>query len=512
MFRRWAINRLLLIHFIDGVDEGMQVRDSQVRCMAAVCVWALVLVVLLPGLILQSIDTRFGAALAVQCAVVAHSGGGLTKVLTDTSVRLVAFGFWLFAYVWLGLAPLAMLATDSYPLEHRSDETTAFVAAALTELGLLAYSAGVAWAAGRNDGRSVVFVPLLSRRLSPLPVLMLCALSLALAAVLIPGQEGGLRAFFASRQALWQSRAESDPTHTLRVWALAVPAFWALVALVQLPRPNRKDRLVRAIRWTALPSLLVLNVIVNNPISRPRFWAGTVLLVLLFSWRRFSTPRAFRVAAAAITAVVLFAFPYSDYFRYDEREALQVVPLAEQFSTSMDYDAFQQMQTGIDYVQENGFSPAAALGVVLFMVPRSMWPDKPQATGIELAQYAGYDFHNLSAPVWIESYLWGGAPCVVAAFCLLGAAGRRMDDIRERLRHRQRTLAVLLVPAFAFYQMVFLRGSLMAIVGPLLLLLTVPLFITTRAAAPSPSPVRPPATTSGRAPTPGFIPGHRRHP
>ncbi|MFE9023223.1 hypothetical protein ACFYNL_32275 [Streptomyces sp. NPDC007808] len=481
--------------------------------MAAVCVWALLLVVLLPALILQSTDTRFGAALAVQCVVVAHAGGGLTKVLTDTSVRLVAFGFWLFAYVWLGLAPLAMLATDSYPLHYRTGETTALAATGLTELGLLAYSAGAALAAGRDDSRSLVFAPLLSRSLSPLPVLLLCGVSLVLALVLIPGQEGGLRAFFTSRQALWRTRTEADPTHTLRVWILAVPAFWALVALVRLPRPDRKHRVLRAVRWTALPCLLALNVIVNNPISRPRFWAGTVLLVLLFSWRRFSSPRVFRVAAAAITAVVLFAFPYSDYFRYDEREALHVVPLAEQFTSSMDYDAFQQMQTGIDYVQENGFSPSAALGLVLFMVPRSMWPDKPQATGIELAQYAGYDFHNLSAPVWIESYLWGGAPCVVAAFCLLGAAGRRMDDVRERLRHRQRALAVLLVPAFAFYQMVFLRGSLMAIVGPLLLLLTVPLLITTRAAGPSrsPSPVRPPAT-SDHAPIPGLVPGHRRHP
>ncbi|MFG2553448.1 hypothetical protein [Streptomyces sp. NPDC048581] len=489
--------------------------------MAAVCCWAFLIIVFLPALILQSTDTRFGAALAVQCVVVAHAGGGLTRVLTDTSVRFVAFGFWLFTYVWLGLAPLAMLATDSYPLGYRTGETTAFAAATLTELGLLAYSAGVALAAGRKGGRSVVFEPLLSRRLSPLPVLLLCGLSLVLAVVLIPGQEGGLRAFFTSRQALWQSRAEADPTHALRVWALAVPAFWALVALVQLPRPAGRDRLLRAIRWTALPALLVLNAIVNNPISRPRFWAGTVLLVLLFSWRRLSTPRAFRVAAAVITTAVLFAFPYSDYFRYDEREAVQVLALAEQFSTSMDYDAFQQMQTGIDYVRENGFSPSAALGLLLFMVPRSMWPDKPQATGIELAQYAGYDFHNLSAPVWIESYLWGGAPCVVLVFCLLGAAGRRMDDIRERLRHRHSTLAVLLVPAFAFYQLVFLRGSLMGIVGPLLLLLTVPLLITTRAAtratgpSRSPSPVRPPATT-GHAPipgpTPGPIPGHRRHP
>ncbi|MEJ8670674.1 hypothetical protein WKI71_26515 [Streptomyces sp. MS1.AVA.1] len=335
----------------------------------------LLFVAFLPALILQAIDTRFGTALAVQCVVAVHTGVGLARVLTDTSVRLVAFGFWLFSYVWLGLAPLAMLATDTYPLGYRSGETTAFAAALLTELGLLAYGAGAALAAGRRRGRSAVLEPLLSRTLSPLPVLLLCGLSLLLAALLIPGQEGGLRAYFTSRQALWQSDTQSDTAHALRVWCLAVPAFWSLVALVHLPRRAAGDRLLRAVRWMLLPALLALNVIVNNPISRPRFWAGTVLLVLLFSWPRFNTPRVFRGIAVAITAVVLFAFPYSDYFRYDEREALQVVGLAEQFSTTMDYDAFQQMQTGIDYVQENGFSPSALLGVVLVVIPARCGPE-----------------------------------------------------------------------------------------------------------------------------------------
>ncbi|MFJ8634569.1 hypothetical protein [Streptomyces sp. NPDC093568] len=484
-------------------------RGSEKSSPALFCCWALLFIGFLPALILQSIDTRFGAALAVQCVVVAHTGGGLTRVLAGGSVRLVACGFWLFAYVWLGLAPMAMLATDSYPLPYRTGETTALAAATLTELGLLAYSAGAALAAGRQSGRSVVLEPLLSRRLAPLPVLLLCGLSLVLAIVLIPGHEGGLRAFFASRQALRQSGAEADHAHALRVWALAVPAFWAMVALIHLPRLTPGDRLLRAIRWMLLPLLVALNVIVNNPISRPRFWAGTVLLVLLFSWCRFNTLRTFRIVATGLTTAVLFAFPYSDYFRYDEREVVEVTALAEQFTTNMDYDAFQQMHTGIDYVQENGFSPSAALGPVLFMVPRSMWPEKPQTTGIELAQYAGYDFHNLSAPLWIESYLWGGAPCVVAVFCLLGAASRRTDDIRERLRDRQGTLAVLLIPAFAFYQLILLRGSLMAIIGPLLLLLIVPLVITTRRAGVSrpPSPFRSPVAT-GHVP----IPGHRRHP
>ncbi|MGI5261983.1 hypothetical protein [Streptomyces angustmyceticus] len=78
---------------------------APVRGIAALCCWALLLVVLLPMLILQSTDARFGAALALQCVVVVHTGAALARVLTDVRARLIAFGFWLFSYVWLGLAP-----------------------------------------------------------------------------------------------------------------------------------------------------------------------------------------------------------------------------------------------------------------------------------------------------------------------------------------------------------------------------------------------------------------------
>ncbi|MEU0597709.1 hypothetical protein ABZ484_05565 [Streptomyces sp. NPDC006393] len=479
--------------------------------MAAACGYAVVLIGLLPGLVLLSPGVRFGAALALQCVVVAHTGGALTRVLTSASVRLVALGFWLFAYVWLGLAPLAMLATDTYPLGYRTGQATAFATVALTELGLLAYSAGAALAANRVRRRSVLLEPLLSRSLVPVPVLLLSGLAVVLAVLLIPRQ-GGWDAFFTSRQAVRESGAAIDPEtgsatgtgRTLLIWAVAVAAFWAMVALVHLPRRPARDQVLRRFRWILLPLVVAINLVVNNPISKPRFWSGTVLLTLLFASSRFSRPQACRLAAAAVTAVVLLVFPYGNYFRYDQREPVHVVALAEQFTGGMDYDAFQQMQTGIDYARDTGFSPSSALGPVLFMVPRTMWPDKPVDTGARLAEYAGYDFKNLSAPLWIEAYLWAGIPSVIAVFCLLGAVGARMDHIRERLAGKRATLAALLVPGFAFYQIVVLRGGLMAVAGPLLLLLTIPLLITGRAArsARSLSPA-PPYETAGHVPIPG---------
>ncbi|WP_369032230.1 MULTISPECIES: hypothetical protein [Streptomyces] len=493
-------------------------QDARVRSVAAVSLWAVVLTVLLPGLILQSDGVHLSAALALQGVVVAHTGGALARVLTAGTVRFIAFGFWVFVYIWLGLAPLAMLAADTYPWPNRTSEVTAFQAVAVVELGLVAYSAGTALAARRGHARAACAPPgflerLLSRRLSPWRLLALCGLALALAVLLISGQPGRLGAYFTSRQAITEVGAPDNGQggfmQVLLSWSLSVPAFWALLGLLRVPRLPGGDRWLRGVRWLLLPVLLALNAVVNNPISKPRFWVGTVLLTLLFTAPRLCRPRAFRIAAAALIAALLLVFPYSDYFRYSEREDVAVVSLADQFTTNGDYDAFQQVQTGLDYARENGFSPQDALGPPLFAVPRSMWPGKPDDTGITLARYAGYDFLNLSAPLWIESYLWAGPYAVVIVFLLLGAFGRRADDVRHRLRDRPDTVAALMVPAFAFYQMVLLRGSLLGIAGPLTLLLAIPLLIS----IPTVRTSRFPSSAAPTAPTRhASIPGTGGHP
>ncbi|MGN5378758.1 hypothetical protein ACQ4WX_19125 [Streptomyces lasalocidi] len=172
---------------------------------------------------------------------------------------------------------------------------------AVVELGLLAYSAGTALAArgaARRAARPGTPERLLARRLAPWRVLVLCGLALALAVLLIPGQPGGVMAYFTSRQAVHETGALNDASDSflqpMRSWSLSVPAFWGLLGLLRLPRLPDGDRLLRGLRWLLLPLLVAVNIVVNNPISKPRFWAGTVLLTLLFNADRLCRPRASR--------------------------------------------------------------------------------------------------------------------------------------------------------------------------------------------------------------------------
>ena len=488
------------------MHEGSVTSRPNPRGVAGLVVWLLLLDLLAPTVVLTGLTARVQAALVVQCVVVLHAGLGLARVLTDRQVRPVALGFWMFTYIWLGLAPLAMLATNTYPWPYRTDARIAVEASAILEVGLLAYSLGSALASRRPAPKARRPVErLLSREIAPVRLLLLCLLSLALAAYLIPKQ-GGLSTFFTSRQAITTADSTTGggtkAGQALAAWGLTVPAFWALLGLLQLPRRRRGDQLLKGARLIALPVLLVLNAVVNNPISNPRFWAGTVLLTVLFALPVVRRPRGFRVAAAGVLVVVLVVFPYSDYFRYTVRSQVHVESITTQFTTDDDYDAYQQIQTGLAMEQTTGFQPQRLLGPPLFWLPRSYWPGKPQDTGVDIATFAGYDFTNLSAPLWIESYLWAGIPSLVAAFALLGALGRRVDEARNRLRARSGTLAALLVPAFGFYQMILLRGSLLAATAPLALLVIIPLLISTRPRPRDAVPEPPPEQPGVRVPVP----------
>jgi hypothetical protein len=178
-----------------------------------------------------------------------------------------------------------------------------------------------------------------------------------------------------------------------------------------------------------------------------------------------------------LIAAIVVVFPFAAFFRYTSIAQLpRLEGIVTQYSTSGDYDSYQQIAAGIEYVDVYGFDDGRhLLGPALFWVPRSIWHDKPRDSGQILASFKGYSYTNLSAPLWIELYLSAGFPLALVGFISLGFVWRRLDDAFARSSPYTGGIIRIVVPLLAVYQFALLRGSLLTITGRLVLLVVFPL-------------------------------------
>lgn len=212
-----------------------------------------------------------------------------------------------------------------------------------------------------------------------------------------------------------------------------------------------------------LSSLLALTI--NNPISSARYMFGFTIIVflgLLLHQRRHVFRRYFGVA---MIFLLLFAFPVLDAWRYDA--AVQLSEVGEDaFGVSSvtvngDYDAYQQLMNLLRYVDSNGYEfGRQLLGALFFWMPRSVWSDKPVATGNEVASSLWYANVNLSMPLWGEFYVDFSYVGVAVGFLALGMLVRALRNLSNQ-DPRFWAVEVLL----SGYMFILLRGSLLSIVS-----------------------------------------------
>ena len=201
-------------------------------------------------------------------------------------------------------------------------------------------------------------------------------------------------------------------------------------------------------------------------------------------WNR---QRSVALVTIGITLAVVVVFPFADSYRYstDVRlsDTLRGPGITDVLTTKGDFDAFQQVLNTVEYVHSHGFTRGTQLaGSLLFWVPRLMWPNKPEATGILVAEDQGYEFLNLSLPLWGELYIDGGFPLIFAGFLFYGAVVNRLDEwyMVDRVKSVP-SFAMVFVPIFAPYEFFLLRGCLMPALASLMPILLCFFVNTTRA-------------------------------
>ena len=415
-------------------------------------------------------DTAYWLQLVLTC----YAGARLATMILSTRRRLLQGVFWLFVYIAMGVAPFAQAVIGQTPtplVGPRSDLVTAI---ALTLAGCVAFDLGALLASRRPPRRGYAARPgghawVHRRRLGLLALLAFVASGYYVLKL------GGPGVFFSSRQELSASVAGaglgsdgSQVGSALLKGFGTVPALLALLfhtrALVTSRRARRSPSTVLV--WGAL---VLLNLVVNNPVSNARYWFLTVLVSLVFTAFP-SSAAVYRTVLALGVAGALVLFPYADRFRYDSGGRYRPVDSSSVFEplAVKDYDQTVMFANTVTWAGARGHTYGRQLaGSALFFVPRSVWSGKPEDTGVRVGQWMGMRMTNLSAPLWAELWVDFGVPGMAGGFALAGYAAARVDRRHARavLREGPGSVSAVVVPLVAGYAFILLRGPLLQAMG-----------------------------------------------
>jgi len=194
---------------------------------------------------------------------------------------------------------------------------------------------------------------------------------------------------------------------------------------------------LRLRRWNLLAALVFTPVffIINYPPALPRFSLMGSLIALSAVLVDYRRPRI-KLAMAFVAAVMLFTvFPVLKFVARD-------IPLSEflsaigsvnyqEFLLNVDVDGFMQIASTVKYLLEENAGLRWGynfLGVLLFFVPRAIWPGKPIDTGELVSAELGYSYNNVCSPLPAEALIAFGPLGPVIIFLGLGYVVLRIEQ------------------------------------------------------------------------------------
>lgn len=404
----------------------------------------------------------------------AIAGARFSWIVASASRRLYEMTTWLFFYLFLGLAPLVQLRQQVDPgttknLLHVYDEAAFTIIIASEILLMLGSFIGKLVKANRINPPRRVVSPRRTRNVAVVLFLVSAAVAVQLGSALFGSR--------AQRNGAVNALIADEAFRALLVGFVTLGLLTVVVAQMEVHRRRRAAGEKSPWLLRTLSVLLLLTLV--NPFSSPRFLLMTVILGLLAAWGLYASAKVFRFVSLGAVLGMLFLFPILDSFRGAIGTIQKVDPLGA--LSESDFDAFGQLLNTITYVDSHGITWGnQLLGVLLFWVPRSMWPGKPIDTGILLAEDRGYWFTNISAPLPAELYINGGWFALAAGMLVIGFYLRRWDD-RNELRLQETGVPSILGCVIPFYLVLLLRGSLLQAAANLGVILFVWFLVTTRA-------------------------------
>lgn len=201
--------------------------------------------------------------------------------------------------------------------------------------------------------------------------------------------------------------------------------------------------------------LLILTLITNAPTAIPRFSVGAIYIPLLFVYAKWIR-RRYNLTIVMFLAV-LVVFPLLNLFRTLNFK------LSNRFVDMFLTGHFDSYQMFLRVFEEDMITWGyQLLGVFLFFVPRSLWPEKPIGSGYVIAHENNYIHDNLSMNFFGEGYINFGIFGSIVFVVFLALLNARLDA-KFWSADRPKTVFVVGYLVGIGFEFTILRGALMNI-------------------------------------------------
>lgn len=375
----------------------------------------------------------------------------------------IAVTYWVFIYLFIILAAISQQTSLGFPWMDHYEKEVILNTWLMLLMSILATSIG--FIVFRAD--TFVAQPYLvdSKKLS---YLLLFSIAVTFLCIMILG---GVGVLFLAREEIFKSLEGATSKNLIIIAGLRVPLY--ITSLIYLDRLlcDLKSGGANKITATGVVLLLLATLIINNPISTPRFWFGCVVLSYCFVFLmriNLKTSLNWLVSSVLIFSIII-VFPLADIFRrstdVDIINSIRNTNFGSIIFVSPNFDAFQQIMNTMVVVEMEGFRYGIQLlSALFFWVPRSIWSAKSFGSGQVVAEELNYNYTNLSSPIWAEFYLDFGLVGVVVVSLAIGVFLKFASQLGAK------NYAVMLA-FFSAYQTYFLRGSLISTLAFLFLAL-----------------------------------------
>lgn len=275
----------------------------------------------------------------------------------------------------------------------------------------------------------------------------------------------GVGSFFSGRSSLGEM-VYADSFMPMLYALSKFVAFGVLVVYLSLWKTKTKDFKHASGATFVLMMSVIVNFIINNPLSSPRFHFLSMTIALVIMAGFMNSKKSFIILFFASPILLFFLFPAIKHLG-DSSQDFKTYDTASYIVQGVDFDSFQQLVNILRYVQDKGYSYGMNfIAGVCFFIPRFIWESKPSNLGILAADHQGYFYTNLSAPLVGELYYAGDFIFIILGAVILGGLTGKADSLLRNKTISPMYLTGLWISSFAF---IVFRGSFGSVAPPITL-------------------------------------------